>query len=163
MSGPTAAPNIEAVLREEIALAQALLVVQREVWDALCQAEPAARLEPRLGRQESAFEAVRRASLARADALEPFGGLEPWLASLPLAAIPPFRALREEAGVLRNEIQSLATQCSWLARRSAYWLEAQRALVGELAAERLGAGTSGGGGRKSGDGQVTASLLDRSA
>ena len=163
MSGQDTMSTIEAVLREEITLARRLLDVQREVWDALCRAVPAAELEPRLARQESALEDARRASVRRANALAPLGGFESWLAGLPVSVRPQLRAMRQEAATLRDEIQSLATQCGWLARRSAYWLEAQRALVGELAAERLGAGTYGGGGRKSGDGQVTASLLDRSA
>lgn len=163
MSGLANASTIEAELREEIARARHLVEVQREIWDALCRAEPAAQLEPRLVRQESALEAARRASVARAEALAPFGGFEGWLGTRPVANAPGLRALKAEAGALREEILSLATQCSWLARRSAYWLEAQRALVGELAAERLGAGTYGGGGQKSRDGQVIASLLDRSA
>ena len=154
---------VEAALREEIARARTLLSVQKDVWDALCRAEPAATLEPRLSRQEAAFEAARQASLRRAEALGPFGGFESWLASLPALAIPQWRALHSEAAHLKEEIRALATQCSWLARRSAYWLESQRVLVGELAAERLGAGTYGGGGQKSRDGQVTASILDRSA
>ncbi|MEZ4649052.1 MAG: hypothetical protein R3E97_09775 [Candidatus Eisenbacteria bacterium] len=89
--------------------------------------------------------------------------MDAWLVSLPHAAAMAMRALRGEAHQLKAEIEALATQCTWLARRSAYWLEAQRALIGELAAERLGPGTYGGGGQKRKEGQVTASVLDRSA
>ena len=163
MAGPVPSSTVESVLREEISLGRALLTAQREVWESLCQAEPAHLLVPRLVQQESALDASRQAARRRAEALVLVGGMDAWLLTLPLAVANSIRTLRSEAHQLKGEIQALATQCTWLARRSAYWLEAQRALIGELAAERLGPGTYGGGGQKRREGQVTASVLDRSA
>lgn len=152
----------EDAVREEIRVARHLLAVQREVYALLRRAAPAAVLEPELLRQEEALVAAREAARVRATALARVGGFDGWLATLPKDAARRLAPLRVEARALRVEIDRQATQCGWLARRSAAWLEAQRALIADLATERLGAGTYGGEGRRAATGAVAASLLDRS-
>lgn len=164
MTVPARETAIEIAVREELALAAALLRNQQEVWDALCRAEPGVALGPRLRRQEEALEALRRASTQRAALLAPIGGFDAWLATLAPPRRESLLALRSQGRRLRGEIETLAARSNWLARRSAHWLETQRALVAELAAERLGPGTYGQGARSTaGQSPVAPSLLDRSA